>query len=337
MDYFDLPNNERYYDVQIGSVHLFILDSDSKEPDGISRTSTQANWLRDKLAASSAPHKLVLLHHAPYSSSSNHGSNTTLQWPFEDWGATAVFAGHDHHYERLTVGTIPYFVNGAGGRPLYPLGNPLPETQVAYDDDFGAMLMQVENTQISYQFFNRDGTLIDTFFQDNSANSGTISRQVATGNDDAEERSGGAVYLSSTDLELVSDTGLGYIEQTVGMRFSDISVPQGATILEAYLEFTVDEVSTEATSLQFVGEAADNTNTYSSAAFNISNRPTTTAQVLWDTVPQWPTVGAKHKSPNLAPIVQEIISRNGWQSGNTLALMVTGTGAAYCGISKWLS
>ena len=326
MDYFELPNNERYYDVQIDSVHLFILDSDSKEPDGISRTSAQANWLRDKLAASSAPHKLVLLHHAPYSSSSNHGSNTTLQWPFEAWGATAVFSGHDHHYERLTVGTIPYFVNGSGGRPLYPLGNPLPETQVAYDDDFGAMLMQVENTQIRYQFFNRRGTLIDSYLQDNSVSSNTVSRQVATGNDDAEERDSGAVYLSSTDLELVSDTGLGYIEQTVGMRFNDIGVPRGATILEAYLEFTVDEVSTDPTNLQFVGEAADNANVYSSGAFNISSRPTTAAQVAWDAVPQWPSVGAKHRSPNLALIVQEIIDRSGWQSGNALALMVTGTG-----------
>ena len=326
MDYFELPNNERYYDVQIGSVHLFMLDSDSEEPDGISRTSRQANWLRDKLAASSAPHKLVLLHHAPYSSSSNHGSNRTLQWPFEAWGATAVFSGHDHHYERLTVGTIPYFVNGAGGRRLYPLGSPLPETEVAYDDDFGAMLMQVDNTQIRYEFFNRRGVLIDSYLQDNGASDGTLSRQIAISNDDAEEGSDGRVYLSSTDLELVSDTELGYIEQTVGMRLSNISIPQGANILDAYLEFTVDEVSTDPSSLQFVGEAADNASTYSSAAANISSRPTTTAQVAWNTVPEWSTVGAKQKSPNLAPIIQEIVNRGGWQSGNALALMVTGTG-----------
>jgi tartrate-resistant acid phosphatase type 5 len=38
-----------------------------------------------------------------------------MQWPFAAWGATAVLAGHDHDYERLTVGGLPYFVNGLGG------------------------------------------------------------------------------------------------------------------------------------------------------------------------------------------------------------------------------
>ena len=39
-DYFTLPNNERYYDVQIGNVGVFVIDSDSHEPDGTSATST---------------------------------------------------------------------------------------------------------------------------------------------------------------------------------------------------------------------------------------------------------------------------------------------------------
>lgn len=325
-DYFDLPNNERYYDVQIGAVHLFMLDSYTREPDGITGSSVQASWLRNELAASSAPHKLVLLHHAPYSSSSKHGSDPTLQWPFEAWGATAVVAGHDHHYERMKIGNIPYFVNGAGGRPLYALGALLPETQVAYDDDFGAMRVRVENTQIHYEFFNRAGALIDSYSQTNGSSGSEVSRQIASGNDDAEENSSGAVYLASTDLELVSDSNLGYVGQTVGLRFQDLAIPRGSSILEATLEFTVDEPSFPSTNLRFVGEAADNAASYSSAAFNISGRPKTAAQVSWRDVPEWPNVGAKHKTPNLASIVQEIVNRNGWQSGNALALMVTGNG-----------
>jgi len=34
LDYFTLPGNERYYDVTLGPVHLFALDSDTNEPDG---------------------------------------------------------------------------------------------------------------------------------------------------------------------------------------------------------------------------------------------------------------------------------------------------------------
>lgn len=325
MDYFELPNNERYYDVQIGPVHLFIVDSYFREPDGITADSVQANWLKNSLAASDAPHKLVLMHHAPYSSSSNHGSDPTFQWPFESWGATAVFAGHDHHYERLKIGNIPYFVNGAGGRRLYTLGPLLPQTEVAYDDDFGAMRMMADSNQIRYEFFNRRGVLIDSYIQlvDGSL---TLSRQIASANDDAEENRTGSVYLSSTDLELVSDTGFGYINQTVGMRFSDISIPQGVSITNAYLEFTVDDPGSDPTSLQFVGEAADNANTFSSAAFDVSSRPRTAAQVNWNDVPPWPSEGEKQQSPNLASIIQEIVNRNSWESGNALAIIVTGSG-----------
>src|SRR4051794_24941697 len=49
--YFNLPNNERYYSFTIGPVHFFVLNS-YKDPDGTSATSTQATWLKEKLAAS---------------------------------------------------------------------------------------------------------------------------------------------------------------------------------------------------------------------------------------------------------------------------------------------
>jgi hypothetical protein len=55
LDFFTLPGNERYYDFTRGPVHFFALDSDSHEPDGVSRQSIQANWLKDHLASSSAP------------------------------------------------------------------------------------------------------------------------------------------------------------------------------------------------------------------------------------------------------------------------------------------
>ncbi len=52
--YFVLPNNERYYDVVLGNVHLFVLNANTgtNEPSGTSPTSTQGVWLKNKLAAS---------------------------------------------------------------------------------------------------------------------------------------------------------------------------------------------------------------------------------------------------------------------------------------------
>jgi hypothetical protein len=76
-----------------------------------------------------------------------------------------VLAGHDHTYERLTVGGIPYFVNGLGGMSIYDFGTPLPESEIRYNGDYGAMLVTADETDISYQFINRAGEVVDTFSQ----------------------------------------------------------------------------------------------------------------------------------------------------------------------------
>src|SRR3954471_9390721 len=44
-DYFTLPNNERYYTVQIGDIAIFAIDSDNREPDGVASNSVQANYI----------------------------------------------------------------------------------------------------------------------------------------------------------------------------------------------------------------------------------------------------------------------------------------------------
>lgn len=162
LDYFTLPNNERYYDFVQGPVHFFMLDSDANEPDGITSASTQATWLQNRLAASTSKWKLVYLHHAPYSSAS-HGSQTTLQWLYQAWGATAVLAGHDHSYERILQNGIPYFVNGLGGMSPYPFGLPISGSQVRYNADYGAMRVSASDEYIAFEFVNRAGVLIDKY------------------------------------------------------------------------------------------------------------------------------------------------------------------------------
>jgi glucose/arabinose dehydrogenase len=161
LDYFTLPGNERYYDFVVGPVQFFALDSDPSEPDGIAAGSVQGAWLQSALAASTARWQVVLMHHPPYSSG-DHGS-VGMQWPYAAWGADAVLAGHDHTYERLRADGIPYFVNGLGGRSIYGFNNPLPETQFRYNADYGAMRVDASSSQISFQFLDRAGALVDTF------------------------------------------------------------------------------------------------------------------------------------------------------------------------------
>ncbi len=162
---FSLPNNERYYDVVRGPVQFLMLSSDPREPDGNTFDSTQGTWLQNKLGQSTAPWKLVYMHHPPYSSSSVHGSSAWMQWPFKDWGATAVLAGHDHTYERIDQDGLPYFVSGLGGQSVYAFGTPIASSVVRYNSDYGAMLVEASDCAIWFRFITRAGAVIDSFSQ----------------------------------------------------------------------------------------------------------------------------------------------------------------------------
>ena len=146
-----------------------------------------------------------------------------------------------------------------------------------------------------------------------------IEVRVASGDNDAEETvASGAISLGSTDLELVFD---GATQQYVGMRFQNVAIPQGSSIATAEIEFETDETDTGTTNVLISGQDADDAAIFVDTAFNISSRPTTTATVPWAISP-WNTVSEKHVSPDISSIVEEIVGRPGWSSGNDLVLMI---------------
>ena len=90
----------------------------------------------------------------------------------------------------------------------------------------------------------------------------TYDIQITDGNDDAEEDvTDGAMYRDSSDLELINDGN----DQVVGMRFRSVSIPAGATITSAYVEFECDEGDSGTTNLRFYGEAVDDADDFSDA------------------------------------------------------------------------
>lgn len=150
-----------------------------------------------------------------------------------------------------------------------------------------------------------------------------IDVRVNGSNNDGEESSTGNMSLSSTDLELVTDGSRG--AQKVGMRFQGLNVPKSAQITTARLVFTVDETSSATTSLVIRGQNTDDAPAFTTAANNISSRSLTTASVAWSPS-AWGTVGQTQQSPNVSAIVQEIVNRPGWTSGNDIVFVVTGSG-----------
>ena len=164
-DYFTLPGNERYYDVDQGLVHLYAIDSFEADPDGTSMDSIQANWLKDRLSKSTACFDVVYFHYPPYSSGSFHGSTPGMRWPFEAWGTEVVMTGHEHFYERLQVGGIPYLTVGLGGASPYGFALPLSQSRFRYNGDFGALRVTADRHAIQFEFINVHNRVVDSFIQ----------------------------------------------------------------------------------------------------------------------------------------------------------------------------
>jgi acid phosphatase type 7 len=111
---FALPevSGEKWYSYDWGRVHFVALDTEADY-------ATQARWLDDDLAATTAPWKIVYLHRPPYSSGM-HGSDSNLRAKLapilEKHGVQLLLAGHDHHYERINPQSgVHYVVTGGGG------------------------------------------------------------------------------------------------------------------------------------------------------------------------------------------------------------------------------
>ena len=168
-----------------------------------------------------------------------------------------------------------------------------------------------------------------------TAGAQTITRSIAAGSDDAEEEGPTgtnpfAMHLTSSDIELVSDFDApSYGEQTVGLRFTAMTIPAGATITNAYLTFRAISAdspmnNSDATNLTIRGQLTANAPTFTSTSSNISGRTLTTAAITWVPAP-W-SAGTDYDSPSITSVVQEIVDQGTWAPGNAIAIIITGTG-----------
>ena len=119
--FFALPDDGRqklYYRFDFGDSEFIVLD-------GNAPTAAETAWLRATLEAADAAHVanvFVLVHQPPFSLGDHCGAALDeADWLplFEQHHVRAVFAGHDHAYERMERRGVRYFVSGGGGAPLY--------------------------------------------------------------------------------------------------------------------------------------------------------------------------------------------------------------------------
>ncbi len=154
----------------------------------------------------------------------------------------------------------------------------------------------------------------------------TILSAVNKSSDDAEEKTNGTVNVTSSDLEMIID---GNNEQTIGIRFENLNIPQGAQIDFAFIQFTADQTDNiNPSNLDIYGEASDNAVTFVNSSFNITNRPKTIETLIWSPA-DWQNVGddgPEQQTVNIASIVQEIVDRSGFTSSSSIVIIIEGVG-----------
>ena len=139
-------------------------------------------------------------------------------------------------------------------------------------------------------------------------------------NHDAHEING-SVTTDSNDLILSSGT------QTVtsGLRFTDLNIPQGATILSANIRLTSERFNVAGTSLVISAEASASSTAFSSTSNNLSERAKTAANVEWSTDNSFPASGEVITTPDISAVIQEVVDLSAWCGGKNLNILIEGS------------
>ena len=173
-------------------------------------------------------------------------------------------------------------------------------------------------------FLTACGGLDERDLELGTAATGSVSQRIDSGSDDVEEVADGAMYAPSKRLEIVETSRRGV--QMLGLRFDNIAVPEGATITRAYVQFTAASTSSGKVRASVRGIASDDAPKFSGRRHYLSSRKKTTERASWNVEP-WRAgaSGSAQRTPDLSKVVQEIVDRPGWESGNALALSVEGS------------
>jgi hypothetical protein len=153
-------DGKTYYTFSKGPIEFFVLDSNYMD-------SKQLTWLEQRLKESRAPWKIAYFHHPLYSSGARHGSEVDLRVLVEPlflkYAVNAVFAGHEHFYERIRPQKGVYYFT-VGGSAKLRKGNIRPGelTAKGFDTDNSFMLVEINGDELAFQTISRKGTTVDT-------------------------------------------------------------------------------------------------------------------------------------------------------------------------------
>jgi hypothetical protein len=174
--YFQHKGRPPYWSVDYGPVHILVLDSFERAagatPHSAGVSDAQRAWVEEDLrAVPKERHVWALVHQGPYAHpararSASHGGSeavkTMLDAARKIHPIEAVFAGHEHFYERGEIGGLKYFVLGGGGAPLEDPDPTFPGVQAA-QKALSYAVVEVCGCHAGGKVKNIEGRVIDSF------------------------------------------------------------------------------------------------------------------------------------------------------------------------------
>jgi len=227
----------------------------------------------------------------------------------------------------INVGLMTF--NGDGGSILYPvvdIDQDLPsEDELESNIGMTSGADDAVELKSSGNVFVDDKTLLIAHTPDRDNVSNVVGLLEQASDNPEQGASSGDLYTNQFQFNM-------YSPQVNALRYFNLNIPNGATIVDARLEFTASRNDDGHVQLRWRAQRADNPLSFSNGALDVRNRYTQRSQnyVDWELTGQdaWQS-GQKYVSPNLAPVIQEIVKQTYWDPNDALVLLVehmTGTG-----------
>ena len=141
---------------------------------------------------------------------------------------------------------------------------------------------------------------------------------VAAEADDGIATAAGLQSISDAHLAIGDDRTYALPYQMSAMRFANIDIPRSAAIISANLSIrSLDSNFRGSVKGSLRAETTDNAPDYTGR--NISDAPLTAAAVDWDHKSNW-SANTWYTSPDIAPLIQQVIDNPNWQTSNAAAL-----------------
>jgi hypothetical protein len=113
-------------------------------------------------------------------------------------------------------------------------------------------------------------------------------------------------------------------EHISAVRFSgrQLRLVHGLHIVDAHLAFRAYSESSGPVTLRLQAEASDSACPFGKTeSYSLSSRPRTASSVMWSP-PDWISAGEEYRTPDLSPLLNELVQRDGWGEDSAVVIFV---------------